>query len=125
MRDFDPVRLGGAETDAWVCYYLRRWRPFLRASVTMVRVGFGLPWPDTIRGAWWVLRANQAWAPLPDNDPAAARAYMRRFYALVGGRGGGGVGTHGGEGEGGGGGEGGDRGGRGHFKKKKKKREGW
>src|SRR3989440_9533256 len=91
MRDFDPVRLGGAETDAWVCYYLRRWRPFLRASVTMVRVGFGLPWPDTIRGAWWVLRANQAWAPFPDNDPAAARAYMRRFYALVVRRGGGGL----------------------------------
>jgi hypothetical protein len=83
MRDFDPVRLGGAETDAWVCYYLRRWRPFLRASVTMVRVGFGLPWLDTIRGAWWVLRANQAWAPFPDNDPDTARAYMRRFYALV------------------------------------------
>src|SRR5256885_4514848 len=89
MRDFDPVRLGGAETDAWVCYYLRRWWPFLRASVTMVRVGFGLPWPDTIRGAWWVLRANQAWAPFPDNDPGAARAYMRRFYALVVRRGGG------------------------------------
>ena len=49
----------------------------------MVRVGFGLNWPDTVRGAWWVLRANQAWAPYPDNDPDTARAYMRRFYALV------------------------------------------
>jgi hypothetical protein len=87
VRDFDPVRLGNAETDAWVYYYLRRWGPFLRASFTMVRVGFGLSWPDTLRGAWWVMRANQAWAPFPDNDPDTARAYMRRFYTLVARRG--------------------------------------
>jgi hypothetical protein len=31
-----------------------------------------------------VLRANQAWAPVPVNDPDAARAAMRRFYRLVG-----------------------------------------
>jgi hypothetical protein len=37
----------------------------------------------TLEGAWLVLRANQAWAPVPDNDADAARAYMTRFYALV------------------------------------------
>jgi hypothetical protein len=42
VRDFVPVRLGNAETDAWVNYYPRRWRPFPRASLTMVRVGFAL-----------------------------------------------------------------------------------
>jgi hypothetical protein len=83
MREFDPVRLGDAETDAWVYYYLHRWGRVLRALLTMVRVGFGLSWPDTLRGGWWVLRANQAWAPVPDNDPVRAEAYMRRFYALV------------------------------------------
>jgi hypothetical protein len=83
MRDFDPVRLGTAETDAWAMYYLHRWGAFLRSAVTMVRVGFGLSWPNTLRGAWWVLRANQLWAPYPDNDPDRARALMRRFYALV------------------------------------------
>ena len=36
-----------------------------------------------MRGGWLVLRANQVWAPVPDNDPDAARAYMRRFYELV------------------------------------------
>jgi hypothetical protein len=82
VRDFDPVRLGTAETDAWVGYYRRRWAGVLRSFLTMVRVGFGLSWPDTVRGAWWVLRANQAWAPA-DNRPDVARAYMRRFYALV------------------------------------------
>jgi len=83
VRDFDPVRLGNAETDAWVGYYRRRWGSVLLSFLTMVRSGFGLSWPDTVRGAWWVLRANQAWAPFPDNDPDTARAYMRRFYDLV------------------------------------------
>lgn len=83
MRSFDPVRLGRYEADAWVTYYQRRWFAFLRAAVGLVRTGFGLPWPRTLRAAWLVLRANQVWAPYPDNDPAAARAYMRRFYAIV------------------------------------------
>ena len=66
-----------------MAYYQRRWGAFLRASLGLVREGFGLPWPATLRGAWYVLRANQAWAPYPETDPAAARGYMRRFYALV------------------------------------------
>jgi hypothetical protein len=49
----------------------------------MIDQGFGLgPW-RTFVGAWHVLRANQAWAPVPDNDPDAARASMMRFYRLV------------------------------------------
>jgi hypothetical protein len=82
-RDFDPVALGNAETDAWAAYYRREWAPFLKSAVSMVRIGFGMPWPRTMRGAWYVLRANQVWAPYPDNDPPQARAFMRRFYALV------------------------------------------
>jgi hypothetical protein len=83
MRDFDPIRLGGYEADAWVAYYQRRWGTFLRASLGLVREGFGLPGLANLRGAWWVMRANQAWAPYPANDPDTARAYMRRFYQLV------------------------------------------
>jgi hypothetical protein len=82
-RDFDPVALGNAECDAWVAYYRREWRPFLKAAVGMVRIGFGMPWPRTVQGAWYVLRANQVWAPYPDNDPPRARDFMRRFYQLV------------------------------------------
>jgi hypothetical protein len=85
MHAFDPVALGQHEADAWVAYYLRRWAAFLRAAIAMVRVGFGMSWPRTIYGAWLVMRANQAWAPYPDNDPDAARALMSRFYGLVSG----------------------------------------
>lgn len=82
-RDFDPVALGEAETRAWAAYYRREWRMFLRSAVAMVRLGFGMSRLRTLRGAWLVLRANQVWAPYPDNDPDAAREFMRRFYALV------------------------------------------
>jgi hypothetical protein len=49
----------------------------------MVGAGFGMGPLRTVQGAWYVLRANQLWAPYPDNDPDGAREQMRRFYALV------------------------------------------
>ena len=82
-RDFDAAALGNAECDGWAAYYRHEWRTFLHAALAMVRIGFGLSWPKTVRGAWYVLRANQMWAPYPDNDPQRAREYMRRFYELV------------------------------------------
>ena len=83
LRSFDPVRIADLEYRAWVGYYLRRWPQVLVASVWLVRAGFGMDWIRTVHGAWLVLRANQLWAPFPDNDPEGARACMRRFYALV------------------------------------------
>jgi hypothetical protein len=82
-RNFDPRQVGGLEARAWVAYYRREWLSLLRAAIALTRHTFGLTWPATIRGAWLVLRANQFWAPFPDNDPDAARAAMQRFYTLV------------------------------------------
>ena len=83
MRSFDPRVVGAVECRAWESYYRRRWLAFLIASVRMVRAAFGMSWPRTLEGAWLVLRANQEWAPVPDNDPDAARALMARFYRLL------------------------------------------
>jgi hypothetical protein len=83
MRSFDPHAVGGHECRAWETYYRRKWAAFLVASVGMVRRAFGMIWPRTLWGAWLVLRANQKWAPFPDNDPEAARALMRSFYRLL------------------------------------------
>jgi hypothetical protein len=77
------VRLGHQETDAWAAYYRHEWATFLRAAVGMVRTGFGTDPVRSVVGAYHVLRANQLWAPYPDNDPDGARASMRRFYAMV------------------------------------------
>jgi hypothetical protein len=82
-RAFDPVVVGGRECDAWAAYYRHEWPRLLRASVSLVSAGFGMNLRRTLAGAWFVLRANQAWAPYPDNDADAARDYMRHFYALV------------------------------------------
>jgi len=82
-RAFDPRRVGSLETDAWVAYYRREWVTFLRSAVALTRHTFGLPWPHTIYAAWLVLRANQLWAPYPDNDREGARRTMERFYRLV------------------------------------------
>ncbi len=82
-RSFDPVLLGNRETDAWASYYRHEWRRFLVAAVGMVSTGFGMGPAKTVIGAFHVLRANQLWAPYPDNDPEGARRSMRRFYALV------------------------------------------
>jgi hypothetical protein len=82
-RAFDPRRVGRLECQAWVTYYRREWLKFLRAAIAVTRHAFALPWPATVYGAWLVLRANQLWAPVPDNDPDAARRTMERFYRLV------------------------------------------
>ena len=83
MRSFDPRAVGRLECRAWETYYRRRWAAFLVASVGMVHAAFRMSWPRTLAGAWLVLRANQKWAPFPDNDPVAARALMRDFYRLL------------------------------------------
>jgi len=83
LRSFDPLRIARLEYRAWVGYYLRRWPQVLAASVGLVQAGFGLDPYQTVAGAWLVLRANQLWAPYPDNDPEGARACMQQFYELV------------------------------------------
>ena len=83
MRSFDPRAVGAHECRAWETYYRRKWGAFLLASVGLVRSAFRMSLPRTAAGAWLVLRANQKWAPFPDNDPAGARALMTRFYRLL------------------------------------------
>jgi hypothetical protein len=83
MRSFDPRAVGALECRAWETYYRRKWAAFLLASIGLVRAAFRMSWPRTLVGAWLVLRANQVWAPYPDNDPDAARSLMTRFYQLL------------------------------------------
>jgi hypothetical protein len=82
-RAFDPRAVGRLEAAAWVAYYRREWLKFLRAAIALTHRAFGLSWGSTLWGAWLVLRANQLWAPFPDNDPDGARRAMERFYRLV------------------------------------------
>ena len=80
---FDPVAVGRSECAAWVAYYRRDWPRMLAGALGMVRHGFALGPFGNIKAAWHVMRANQAWAPNPDNDPVAAQQHMARFYRIA------------------------------------------
>ncbi len=78
--ELDPVVVGHRECEAWAAYYRRDWPRFLVSAVGMVHAGFGMRRGSTVRGAWYVLRANQSWAA---GDPTGARRSMAQFYALI------------------------------------------
>jgi hypothetical protein len=80
---FNPVAVGRSECEAWTAYYRRDWPRFLAGAFGMVRHGFSLGAFGNLKAAWHVMRANQAWAPNPDNDPEAARRHMTRFYRMA------------------------------------------
>ena len=82
-RSFDPQLVGALELAAWVAYYRRDWLAFLRSGVRVSRHVFGLSWKATIQCSWLILRANQLWAPFPNNDPERSRRMMERFYRIV------------------------------------------
>ena len=83
---FDPARVARFERDNYVAYYRRRWFALMRASVLLVREAFGFGWFDGVRSAYFVARAEMAFAPFPDNDVELAERYMRRFYDLFNAR---------------------------------------
>ena len=65
-------RVARLEREAWVSYYERRWIRLLVVSVALVQASFRMGPAGTLIGAWHVLRANQLWAEVPDNDPIGA-----------------------------------------------------
>ena len=77
------MRVGSAECTAWAAYYRRTWLKVLTGVFGMVRHGFALGPVRDVVAAWYVLRANQLWAPYPANNPEAARRSMARFYGLA------------------------------------------
>jgi hypothetical protein len=82
-RSFDPVSLGTLEAQVWVAYYRRDWLTFIRAGAVCARENFGLSWPETLACSWLVMRANQRWAPFPDNDADGARRAMAQCYRIL------------------------------------------
>jgi hypothetical protein len=82
-RSFDPQLVGALECAAWVAYYRRDWLAFLASGIQVSRNVFGLSWKATIQCSWLILRANQLWAPFPNNGPERSRRMMERFYRIV------------------------------------------
>lgn len=82
-QSLDPRHVAQLECALWVAYYRREWMAFVRGAIVLIRDVFGLSWLSTIRGSWFLLRATRLWAPCPDNNAAAARRAMERFYRLL------------------------------------------
>ena len=82
-RSFDPRVVGELECAAWSAYYRRDWLTLVVCALRTGRHAFGLSWKATIQCSWLVLRANQLWAPFPDNDPERSRRMMERFYRII------------------------------------------
>lgn len=81
-ESLDPQGIAQLESALWVAYYRREWLRFVWTAMFVIHHVFGLTWPATLRGSWFLMRATQLWAPC-DNDPVAARYAMERFYRLV------------------------------------------
>jgi hypothetical protein len=82
-RSLDPQHVTQLECALWIAYYRGESIRFLRTAVLVIRHVFGLSWLSTVRASWFLLRATQLWAPYPNNDAAAARRAMERFYRLL------------------------------------------
>lgn len=80
---FDPHTIAFYEVANYVAYYQKRWPTLLRYTVGLIQQAFGLSLPRAIQGAYLYARAEIAFAPFPNNDPAKTEAYLTRFYRMV------------------------------------------
>ncbi|HEX5501572.1 MAG TPA: hypothetical protein VFW96_03050 [Thermomicrobiales bacterium] len=78
----DPDRVAYFEAAGWRAYYERAWARLLRLTVGLCQEQFGIPFPISLRAAYYVVRASAAWAPVEHDDRAAHR-YLERFYRLA------------------------------------------
>jgi hypothetical protein len=83
IRNLDPHKLAYYEKENYVAYYQKDWLKLLRVSVGMVKEAFGLSWLQAIYGAYWIARAEVAFAPFPNNDIPRTEAYVKRFYQFI------------------------------------------
>ncbi len=79
---FDPDRVAYFEAAGWRAYYDRNWPKLLRLIVSLCQEQFGIPFPQSLRAAYYVTRASVAWAPV-DHDERAVRAYYEKFYRIA------------------------------------------
>lgn len=79
---FDPVRVARLETMAWRAYYDRRWLSLLYCTERACADQFRIPFPVSVRAAYYATRAATAFKPV-DNDADLAAAALERYYVIV------------------------------------------
>jgi hypothetical protein len=83
LAQFDPRKVAYYEVENYISYYRKDWLRLLRASVGLVQEAYHLNRLQAIQGAYWVARAEIAFAPFPNNHISQAMDYMTRFFHLI------------------------------------------
>jgi hypothetical protein len=79
---FDPDRVAYFETNGWRAYYDRQWLWLLRLMVGINQEQFHMPLLPALLGAYYVVRASLAWAPV-EHDEQIVQDYYAKFYRLA------------------------------------------
>ena len=79
---FDPDRVAHFEAAGWRAYYDRDWLTLLRLIVQLCQEQFRIPFPQSLRAAYHIVRAAAAWAP-DNHDLRAVRRHYERFYRIA------------------------------------------
>jgi len=80
--DFKPDSVAYYEVEGWKAYYDRAWLKLLRLLLGLIQEQFHIPFPASLRAAYFVTRASVAWVPT-DHDMNKIRAYNTAFYRLA------------------------------------------
>jgi hypothetical protein len=79
---FDPDHVALLEAEGWRAYYDKKWPRVLYLTERTTATEFHVPFPLSMRGAYYVTRAAIAFKPVA-NDLALTWAGLRAYYALV------------------------------------------
>jgi hypothetical protein len=79
---FDADRVAFYEAHGWRAYYDRDWPRLLRLIVGLCQEQFHIPFPQSLRAAYFVTRASIAWVPA-DHDEARVQYFYQRFYEIA------------------------------------------
>lgn len=82
MSTFDPAAVAHYEVEGWKAYYDHAWLRLLRLIVALARAQFRIPFPHSMRAAYYITRASVGWVP-KDHDTGAILRHLRQFYALA------------------------------------------
>ena len=79
---FNPDAIARYEAGGWRAYYDRRWPQLLGMTITLCQEQFRIPFPQSLKAAYHIVRASMAWVPV-DHDERAVLEELEAFYMLA------------------------------------------
>ncbi|GAB4551573.1 MAG: hypothetical protein OHK0023_18660 [Anaerolineae bacterium] len=79
---FNPEQVAHYEVEGWKAYYDRAWLRLLGLIVALTQAQFRIPFPQSLRAAYHIVRASVAWVP-QTHDSDKIQQHLRQFYQLA------------------------------------------